>query len=208
MMNAQVHIFLDTSCSLFHVRNAGRIIGKSDRIPLNFSHGPLAYQGRTASIVPSGTPIKRPCGHFPDPEWSGQSGSQGQHPIVHGPSRKMDYEVELAAVIGKPHGMHQSLTPELAEEHVFGYILMNDWSGTWYVTFLSSSALMLCSSGHPGLRNAAPRPFQWQISGHLHLTMDCDHRCTPAFQDTGSSARPANISPPVHAEFDNIYNQY
>lgn len=111
------------------MKNAGRIITKNDRVPPNFSHFPLAYQGRASSIVCSGTQIGRPWGYYPVPSTSAEGESTGQPQIVHAPSAKVDYELELAAVIGKPLGMRQRLTTSQAEEHIFGYVLLNDWSG-------------------------------------------------------------------------------
>lgn len=88
--------------------------------PPGFFHFPVGYQGRTSSIVTSGTDIERPYGQFRSPA----DGS-----IIYGPSQKVDYEVELAAVIGKPLGMKQRLNAKDAEEHIFGFVILNDWSG-------------------------------------------------------------------------------
>lgn len=49
--------------------------------------------------------------------------------IVYGPSRRMDYEMELSAVIGKPLPYGQTVTAENAGEHIFGFVMLNDWSG-------------------------------------------------------------------------------
>lgn len=106
-------------------------------MPPNFFHFPLAYQGRTASIVPSGTAIERPWGHVLISQSSDPSEGQ-QTPtsrITYQPSDKVDYEVELAAFIGKPTEFGQCLTPAEAKEHIFGYVILNDWSGkSFYIT--------------------------------------------------------------------------
>ncbi len=110
------------------MKNAGRIITKNESVPQSFLYQPLAYQGRTASIVPSGSSIQRPWGYFAASGTSDQTRTT-ERQIVYGPSAKIDYEVELAAIIGKPLPMCQRLTPAQAEDHIFGFVLLNDWSG-------------------------------------------------------------------------------
>lgn len=50
-------------------------------------------------------------------------------PVIFAPSRAMDYELEFAAVVGKPVAMRQRLRAADADEHIFGFVLLNDWSG-------------------------------------------------------------------------------
>ncbi|KAF9766042.1 hypothetical protein IL306_001581 [Fusarium sp. DS 682] len=82
--------------------------------PPGFFHFPVGYQGRTGSIVVSGTDIERPYGQFKNPV-----AKENENPIVYGPSKKVDYEVELAAVVGKPLAMKQRLHAKDAEDHIF-----------------------------------------------------------------------------------------
>ncbi|KAL4724765.1 hypothetical protein ACLX1H_008211 [Fusarium chlamydosporum] len=119
----EIKDFADFSCSLDHVINAGRIVVNNPKPPPGFFHFPVGYQGRTSSIVVSGTDIERPYGQFRNP-----GASNGESEIIYGPSQKVDYEVELAAIIGKPLGMKQRLNAKDAEEHVFGFAILNDWS--------------------------------------------------------------------------------
>lgn len=101
-------------------------MAKSSRAPAAFSYFPIGYQGRAGSIVPSGTDIERPCGHF----WAASQPDQAEEPAVKfGPSERMDYEVEFAAVVGKPLPMRKRLRAVDAEEHIFGFVILNDWSG-------------------------------------------------------------------------------
>ncbi|KAF5002131.1 hypothetical protein FGRMN_614 [Fusarium graminum] len=118
----EIKDFADFSCSLDHVINAGRIVVNNPKPPPGFFHFPVGYQGRTSSIVVSGTDIERPCGQYR------KSTSGGEPSIVYGASEKVDYEVELAAVIGKPLAMKQRLDAKDAEEHIFGFVILNDWS--------------------------------------------------------------------------------
>ncbi|KAH7016427.1 uncharacterized protein B0I36DRAFT_436104 [Microdochium trichocladiopsis] len=121
----QVGDFTDFSCSIEHVKNAGRIMANNANPPPVFFQLPLGYQGRCGSILVSGTEIERPIGQFrsrPAP------GSSDPPPILCGPSRAVDYEVELAAIVGKPVPMRHRMNAKDAEEHIFGYALLNDWS--------------------------------------------------------------------------------
>ncbi|CEI68305.1 hypothetical protein FVEN_g5525 [Fusarium venenatum] len=119
----EIKDFADFSCSLDHVINAGRIVVNNPNPPPGFFHFPVGYQGRTSSIVVSGTDIERPYGQFRNP-----NAANGESAVIYGPSQKVDYEVELAAVIGKPLSMKQRLNAKDAEEHIFGFAILNDWS--------------------------------------------------------------------------------
>ncbi|KAJ6186174.1 hypothetical protein N7519_007475 [Penicillium mononematosum] len=117
--------FTDFSCSLHHVINAGRIVVGNANPPPSFFKFPIGYQGRTSSIVVSGTDIERPYGHFRSPPFTDP---QSEKAIIFGPSQKVDYEVELAAVIGEPLPMKKRLHAEDADKHIFGFVILNDWS--------------------------------------------------------------------------------
>ncbi|KAJ9144560.1 Fumarylacetoacetase [Pleurostoma richardsiae] len=122
-MHLPVYIsdFTDFSCSVEHVKNAGRIIIDDERPPPAFFNFPIAYQGRASSVVVSGTPIQRPMGQYRDKTTSGA-------PVVFGQSRAVDYELEFAAVVGKPLAMRQRLKATEADDHIFGFVVLNDWS--------------------------------------------------------------------------------
>lgn len=110
----------DFSCSLEHVKNAGRIINNNANPPPAFFNFPVGYQGRASSVVVSGTDIERPIGQY-------KNHTTGE--IVVGPSGKVDYELEFAAIVGKPLPMGKRLLATEADEHIFGFSLLNDWSG-------------------------------------------------------------------------------
>ncbi|KAJ0308205.1 hypothetical protein COL516b_003474 [Colletotrichum fioriniae] len=78
---------------------------------------PIGYSGRPSSIVLSGTKITRPYGQYRD----GNS-------IGFGPSRALDYELEVACIIGKPTQLGDRVAVTDADEHMFGLVLLNDWS--------------------------------------------------------------------------------
>ncbi|KAF9891555.1 hypothetical protein FE257_004023 [Aspergillus nanangensis] len=113
--------FTDFSCSLAHVQNAGRAILNDPTPPPGFFHFPIGYTGRASTIVVSGTPITRPLGHFYDR-------STPEKHVIYGPSRAMDYELEIGVVIGTPVPAGAGVDAQNAEEHIFGLVVLNDWS--------------------------------------------------------------------------------
>jgi fumarylacetoacetase len=86
----------------------------------NYTHLPVGYHGRASSVVVSGTTIQRPWGQILPP---------GSQTPIHGPSKKLDIELELGCLLctSNPMGTSLKLNGD-AEEAVFGYVLMNDWS--------------------------------------------------------------------------------
>lgn len=118
--------FSDFSCSADHVENASEAMTGTRSHPPAFYHQPVGYAGRCSSLDVSGTSQVRPLGQY----WAG---IPGQSEIVFGASRRMDFELELAAIIGKPLKRRARVTARQAGEHVFGFVLVNDWSGGFYL---------------------------------------------------------------------------
>ncbi|KAJ4506707.1 hypothetical protein HRR86_007536 [Exophiala dermatitidis] len=116
-----MHLPIHVSDFAEHVKNAGRIMIDDERPPPAFFNLPIVYQGRASSVVVSGTPIERPMGQFRDKTTAGT-------PVIFGASRQMDYELEFAAIVGKPLPMRQRLKASDADEHIFGFVVLNDWS--------------------------------------------------------------------------------
>ena len=108
--------YVDFYSSLHHASNVGRIFRpeNDDPLPPNWRHLPIGYHGRAGTVVPSGTPIARP---------QGQRG-----PGDFGPTQKLDVELELGFVIGRPSRLGEPVPVERALDHVFGVVLLNDWS--------------------------------------------------------------------------------
>ncbi|KAJ5907154.1 uncharacterized protein N7473_004070 [Penicillium subrubescens] len=115
--------FTDFSCSLHHVRNAGRAILNDESPPPGFFNFPIGYNGRASTIFVSGTPVIRPQGHFFD-----RSAPTEKKPIVYGPSQALDYELEIGVIVGKGLSRLQGLNAKDADEHIFGFVILNDWS--------------------------------------------------------------------------------
>jgi len=112
--------YVDFWSSIHHAANSGRIFRPgSDPLPPNWRHMPIGYHGRSATIVPGGTPVRRP---------RGQSRPDRDAPPVFGPSAKLDVELELGFVIGTPSALGEPVPVERALDHVFGVVLLNDWS--------------------------------------------------------------------------------
>lgn len=111
--------FTDFSCSADHVQNASEAMTGTRSHPPAFFHQPVGYAGRCSSLDVSGTPQVRPYGQF----WSGES------EVVFGPSRRMDFELELGCIVGKPVERRERVDAKDAGEHIFGFVLVNDWSG-------------------------------------------------------------------------------
>ena len=88
--------------------------------PSNFHAFPTGYNGRSSSLVVSGTPITRPHGMLLDP---------ASQTYGFGPSKSVDYELEVGIFVGKPVPLGMRIqTPDEAKEHIFGIVLLNDWS--------------------------------------------------------------------------------
>ncbi|KAF3451809.1 hypothetical protein FNV43_RR07905 [Rhamnella rubrinervis] len=112
--------YTDFFSSMNHAKNCGTIFrGPQNPIPANWFHLPIAYHGRASSIVISGTDIIRP---------RGQGHPAGNSPPYFGPSLKLDYEMEMAAVVGPGNELGKPVDVNQAADHIFGLVLMNDWS--------------------------------------------------------------------------------
>jgi fumarylacetoacetase len=85
----------------------------------NYKHLPIAYHGRASSIVVSGTPVIRPVG---------QSKAADANAPTLGPSKRLDYELELGIFIGAGNRLGEPIPLSESEQHVFGMCLVNDWS--------------------------------------------------------------------------------
>ena len=93
---------------------------------------PVAYHSRASSIVPSGTAVRRPNGQYlSEPAEDNHPGDRQCRQPRFGPSEKLDFEMELAALIGVGNGLSQPILVDSGGEHVFGFLLLNDWSGEY-----------------------------------------------------------------------------
>ena len=111
--------FTDFYASVFHATNAGRAFRPENPLLPNYTYVPVAYHGRSSSICVSGTPVKRP---------QGQRKPASETVPSYGPSRNMDFELELGLYIGAPTKLGETVPIGKAAEHIFGFCLLNDWS--------------------------------------------------------------------------------
>jgi len=93
--------------------------GKENPLLPNWLHMPVAYHGRASSVVLSGAPIRRPYGQILE---------SGADRPVFAPSREMDFELEMGLFIGPGNELGRPIPVWEAAEHIFGLVLVNDWS--------------------------------------------------------------------------------
>lgn len=122
LLPARVGDYTDFYASREHATNVGKMF-RPTMAPLlpNWLHIPVGYHGRASSVVVSGTPVRRP---------NGQSVPKGQDagPPVFGPEKLLDIELEMGALVGPGNALGEPVSLENAEEHMFGLVLLNDWS--------------------------------------------------------------------------------
>ncbi|KAM0942549.1 putative fumarylacetoacetase [Dioscorea sansibarensis] len=112
--------YTDFFSSYYHAKNCGTIFrGPENAVGQNWYHLPIAYHGRASSVVISGTDVIRP---------RGQGHPVGNSPPYFGPSQKMDFELEMAAIVGPGNELGRPVGVEEAADRIFGLVLMNDWS--------------------------------------------------------------------------------
>jgi fumarylacetoacetase len=111
--------YSDFFTGIHHATNMGRMLRPDNPLLPNYKWVPIGYHGRGSSIVVSGTPVVRP---------SGQTKAPDQPAPSFGPSRRLDYEVELGFVVGPGNRLGQPIPLKNALNHVFGVVLLNDWS--------------------------------------------------------------------------------
>ncbi|XP_071445905.1 fumarylacetoacetase [Hetaerina americana] len=118
---ASIGDYTDFYSSIHHAANVGTMFrGKENALMPNWKHLPVGYHGRASSVVVSGTDIRRPYG---------QTRPSDDAPPVFGPCRLMDFELEMAFFVGGPgNSLGTPIPVEKAHEHIFGMVLMNDWS--------------------------------------------------------------------------------
>ncbi|MBK1779715.1 fumarylacetoacetase [Advenella sp. WQ 585] len=112
--------YTDFYASRNHAYNCGVLFrGPDNALPPNWMHMPIAYNGRASSIVVSGTPVRRPNGQLPP----GETGMPAWEP-----TKTLDFELEVGVFIGTGTELGEPLEADSAEAHIFGLVLLNDWS--------------------------------------------------------------------------------
>jgi fumarylacetoacetase len=119
LLPAAVGDYTDFYASLHHATNVGRLFRPDRPLLPNYKYVPIGYHGRASTVVVSGSDVRRP---------NGQSLAPGAEAPSFGPSKRLDYELELGIWIGQGNAMGEAIGIGQAQEHVAGYGLLNDWS--------------------------------------------------------------------------------
>jgi len=111
--------YTDFYAGIFHAANVGSLFRPQNPLMPNYKWAPIAYHGRSSSIVIGGTPIKRPNGQM----------KLGDSDVPEfGACRQLDFELEIGMYVGRGNGLGDAIAIDRAEEHIFGLCLLNDWS--------------------------------------------------------------------------------
>jgi fumarylacetoacetase len=126
LLPAHIGDYTDFYASIFHATNVGKMFRPDNPLLPNYKYVPIGYHGRASSIVASGTDVHRP---------SGQTRDDPASPPVFGPSRRLDYELEVGFFVGRSNAQGEPVPMEHAGARLFGLCLLNDWSArdmqTW-----------------------------------------------------------------------------
>jgi fumarylacetoacetase len=119
LLPARIGDYTDFYASVHHATNVGSMFRPDNPLLPNYKYVPIGYHGRASSIVPDGTGVVRPAGQTKDPS----------APVpVFGPSRMLDYELEVGCFVAGGNAPGSTISMQGAEEHLFGLCLLNDWS--------------------------------------------------------------------------------
>ncbi|WP_141578576.1 fumarylacetoacetase [Actinomadura sp. WMMA1423] len=194
----EVADYVDFYSSEHHAANAGRIMRPDgEPLPPNWKHMPVAYHGRAGTVYPSGTPIIRPCG---------QRRAKDDPEPVYGPSQRLDFEAEVGFVVGVPSSAGRGVAAGAFRDHVFGFVLVNDWSardiqrwesqplgpflGKSFATSVSSWVVPVAALEparvSPPVQDPAPLPYlrseePWGLDLHLEILINGRVAARPKF---------------------------
>lgn len=117
---ARIGDYTDFYSSYHHAHNVGTMLrGPENALMPNWKWLPVGYHGRASSVVVSGAEVRRPKGQIKPPDASAP---------VFGPTKSLDFELEMAFLIGPGNALGQPVPIDCAVDHIFGFVLMNDWS--------------------------------------------------------------------------------
>ena len=125
MSNCQMHLpaqvgdYTDFYVGIHHAMNVGKLFRPDNPLLPNYKYVPIAYHGRASTLCVSGTPVKRP---------NGQTLAPGAEVPAFGPSKRLDYELEVGVWMGQGNEAGEPINIVDAGEHIAGFCLLNDWS--------------------------------------------------------------------------------
>ncbi|MFC3613700.1 fumarylacetoacetase [Lutimaribacter marinistellae] len=185
MDEAEMHMpfavseYTDFYAGRHHATNVGTMFrGAENALPPNWLHIPIGYNGRASSVVVSGTEIRRPWGQLKSPD-------HDQPAFM--PCRRFDIELEMGAIVGTPSD--GPITVQEADDHIFGYVLLNDWSArdiqAWeYQPLGPFQAKATATSISPWIvTKAALEPFRTDTPAREFELLDHLKDCGPMLYD-------------------------
>jgi fumarylacetoacetase len=116
---AQVGDYTDFYVGIHHAMNVGKLFRPDNPLLPNYKYVPIAYHGRASTLCVSGTPVKRP---------QGQTLAPGAEVPAFGPSKRLDYELEVGVWMGQGNEAGEPIPIVQASQHIAGFCLLNDWS--------------------------------------------------------------------------------
>lgn len=119
LLPVQIGDYTDFYASIYHATNVGMMFRPDTPLLPNYKHIPVGYHGRASSIVVSNTPVKRP---------HGQTKADDAAAPSWGPTKMLDYELEMGAFIAGGNALGEPIPIKEARQHLFGLCLVNDWS--------------------------------------------------------------------------------
>ena len=120
LLPVEIGDYTDFYASIHHATNIGSMLRPDQPLMPNYKWIPIGYHGRASSVGVSGMPVRRPVGQIAPT-------AAGGAPTV-GPSQRLDYELEVGAIIGTGNDAGTSIRIAEASRHLFGVVLLNDWS--------------------------------------------------------------------------------
>ena len=114
LLPAAVGDYTDFYASIHHATNVGKLFRPDNPLLPNYKHVPIAYHGRSSSLIVSGTPVRRPNGQLAEGTF--------------GPTRELDYEMEVGFLLGPGNRLGEPIPVGEAGRHIAGACLVNDWS--------------------------------------------------------------------------------
>ncbi|GAA1872224.1 fumarylacetoacetase [Actinomadura bangladeshensis] len=194
----EVADYVDFYSNEHHAVNAGRMFRPhGDPLTPNWKRLPVGYHGRAGTVYPSGTPIIRP---------SGQRRASGDPEPAYGPSLRLDFEAEVGFVAGVPSPAGRGVPAGAFRDHVFGFVLVNDWSardlqawesqplgpflGKSFATSVSSWVVPVAALEparvSPPVQDPAPLPYlrcdePWGLDLHLEVLINGQVAARPRF---------------------------
>ena len=205
---ARIGDYTDFYSSYHHAHNVGTMLrGPDNALMPNWKWLPVGYHGRASSIVTSGTDVRRPKGQTKPPDAPAP---------VFGPSKSFDFELEMAFLIGPGNSLGEPVPIDRAADHIFGLVLMNDWSArdiqTWeYQPLGPFLAKNFCTTISPWVVTLeALEPFRKSLPAqepeplpYLRLTNDFTYDI-----QLEASLRTAKMNAPhviTRSNFQNLY---